>query len=144
MHLIRRVANAGLRLRLTVLALWTFALLGLLLAPIPESAIPVPGGFRGLDKVAHCCLFAVTELVCLYAGVFLQKTQTRILVATALTLIIGAGTELGQSLVSRDPSFLDFLADLVGLAVGLVSGIWLLRSHFPAQRLNGARTDPDE
>jgi VanZ family protein len=106
--------------RLVVLILWTLILLSVLLAPIPETAIPTLGGFKHWDKVAHFGLFAITGLAGVFGATFLSRFKTRMLSAIAFGLFLAVGTEFAQSLIpARNPSLYDLLADVVGLGISL-------------------------
>ena len=102
-----------------ILVLWTAFLLGVLLAPIGDNSIPGPLNFEYFDKVAHFCLFAVTGFLSVI-GLNSQKYfQFRLLFGLVFGLFVAISTEFGQSLVSRDTSFYDLLADIIGLCAGL-------------------------
>lgn len=40
-------------------------------------------------------------------------------------VLVGAGTEVGQSFTTRDPELRDFVFDLVGGVIGLLLGDWV-------------------
>ena len=105
---------------IVVLILWTLILLGLLLAPIRETAIPAPGGFKHFDKVAHFGLFFVTGLISVLGASFLSRFRARMLFGILFGLFLAVGTEFAQSLVPfRNMSFYDLLADIFGLGLAL-------------------------
>ena len=113
---------------LAVIIVWTLILLGLLLAPITESQIPTPGGFKHFDKVAHFGLFAITGLVSAFGARFLSRFRTRMLFGIAFGLFLAVCTELAQSLIPiRNMSLYDLLADVAGLSVGLLLYAFLHR-----------------
>lgn len=119
---------------LIVLILWTLILLGLLLAPIRETAIPTPGGFKHLDKVAHFGLFVVTGLISVFGARFLSQFRTRMLFGIVFGLFLAVCTEFGQSLIPvRNTSLYDLLADVVGLGVALALCALLHRRHLFAR-----------
>jgi len=95
-------------------------LLGLLLAPIGETQIPTPGGFKHFDKLAHFGLFGVTGLVSVFGARFFSRFRTRMLFGIAFGLFLAVCTEFAQSLIPvRNMSLYDLLADVVGLGVAL-------------------------
>ncbi len=129
-----RVSGARPAWRVTVLVVWLLVLLGLLLTPISEPSIPGQVTFPGMDKVAHFGLFAVAEAAFVFVAVFLRRPVVRLLAATAVAILLGAATELAQSLIPlRDTSLLDFAADLAGIAVGLAVCTLVLRVQVTAR-----------
>jgi VanZ family protein len=117
---IMQKASKEMKRNVIVLILWTAFLLVVLLAPLGGTAIPSPLRFEHFDKVAHFCLFAVTGFVGVYGANFRSQFKYRILFGVVFGLFLGVGTEFGQSLVSRDTSLYDLLADVIGLGAGLV------------------------
>jgi VanZ family protein len=84
----------------------------LLLSSIPPSGIP-SGGFTGLDKIAHILIYAVF-------GLCLARLRWPFLRAWLLGAALAALDEAYQHFVSgRTAEFGDWLADGVGLALGL-------------------------
>jgi VanZ like protein len=79
----------------------------------------VPSSPAGVDKVVHFSLFAVLAFTGRWAGVGQS-------VLAALLVLYAAGSELlqGTSLVNRDASIGDLVADSAGVVVGLV--VWRL------------------
>ena len=75
---------------------------------------------HALQKLAHPITFGATALLFL---TLLQNDAPRRLrsyvVAFALTVICGAGTEVAQAFVGRDPSLLDVLRDALGASTAL-------------------------
>ena len=103
-----------------VLVLWTLIVLGVLLAPIGEAEIPVPGKFKHWDKVYHFGLFAVTGFVGVFGAKFLSLFRSRMLFGIVFGLFLALCTEFAQSLIPcRNMSLYDLLADIVGLGVAL-------------------------
>ena len=88
----------------------------------------VPSSPPGVDKVVHFSLFAVLACTGRWAGVRQGPLA-------ALLVLYAAGSELlqGTSLVDRDASIGDLVADSAGIVVGLL--LWRLvaarrtRSH---------------
>ena len=114
--------------------LWIIVLLLLLLLPIGNLA-PDIGGFRHWDKVAHLGLFAVTCFMSVYGASFFSRFRNKIVFALVFSLALAVGTEYAQSLVSRDTSLYDLLADVIGIFIGLVLYFFLysrrdIRSRF--------------
>jgi VanZ family protein len=103
-----------------ILVLWTLVLLGVLLSPIEEAAIPALWEFEHWDKVYHFILFAITGFVSVFGARFLNLFRSRMLFAIVFGLFLAVSTELAQSLIPcRNMSFYDLLADVVGLGVVL-------------------------
>ena len=86
------------------------------LAVLFAPASDVPGAPPGVDKVVHVVLFAVLALTGRWAGL-------RATVLGALLLGYAVVSELIQGLgpLARSTSPADVLADLVGVAVGLLA-----------------------
>jgi VanZ family protein len=112
-------ASKEMKRNVIVLILWTAFLLGVLLAPVADTAIPGPLRFEHFDKVAHLCLFAVTGFVGVFGTNFQRQLKSRVLFGVVFGLFLAVSTEFGQSLVSRDTSLYDLLADVIGLGAGL-------------------------
>jgi len=111
-----------------VLILWTLILLGLLLAPIGETQIPTPGGFKHFDKVAHFGLFFVTGLISVFSAGFGSRFRTRMLFGIVFGLFLAICTEFAQSLIPlRNMSLYDLFADVAGLGVALALCAFLHR-----------------
>jgi VanZ family protein len=105
-------------------------LLGLLLAPINDTQIPRAWGFAHFDKVAHFGLFFITGLVSVFGVSFRNRFKYRLLFGTIFGLLLAVATEYGQSLLpSRDVSIYDFLADVIGLGVGLLLYVLLYTKY---------------
>ncbi len=103
-----------------VLVLWILFLLGVLLAPISEPAIPAPGGFKHFDKVAHFGLFMITGYIIVFGARFFSRFRYRMFFGIVFGLCLAVGTEFAQYLIpARNMSLYDLLADVLGLSVGL-------------------------
>lgn len=88
----------------------------------------------GFDKVAH--FFAFGGL--LWAlGILFRKRRRIALAASAIAL--GALTEIAQGFLGRDASWLDLLADMLGVGVALVAWSWW-RSFEPRAKRAQAST----
>jgi len=75
---------------------------------------------HALQKLAHPVTFGVIAL--LFLTLPRDETPRRFrsyLVAFALTVLCGAGTEVAQAFVARDPSVLDVLRDALGASTAL-------------------------
>lgn len=73
-----------------------------------------------LQKLAHPATFGAIAL--LFLTLFRHETPRRFgsyVVAFALTVLCGAGTEVAQAFVARDPSLLDVLRDALGASTAL-------------------------
>ena len=84
-----------------------------LFAPGPD----VPSAPPGVDKIVHASLFAVLALTGRWAGVGQS-------VLAGLLLVYAAASELLQGIpaLQRDPAVGDWLADAVGVLLGLL--VW--------------------
>ena len=85
--------------------------LGVLFAPASD----VPGAPPGVDKIVHATLFAALALSGRWAGI------GRTALAPALVLY-AAVSEVLQGMIGRDAAVGDWVADVVGLLLGLL--IW--------------------
>jgi VanZ family protein len=75
---------------------------------------------HSLQKLAHPVTFGIVAL--LFLTLLRPRTPRRFghyWVAFALTVLCGAGTEVAQAFVNRDPSLLDVLRDTIGAATAL-------------------------
>jgi VanZ family protein len=75
---------------------------------------------HALQKLAHPVTFGIVAL--LFLTLLRPRTPRRFgcyVVAFALTVLCGAGTEVAQAFVNRDPSLLDVLRDASGAATAL-------------------------
>jgi VanZ family protein len=73
-----------------------------------------------LQKLAHPVTFGAVAL--LFLTLLQRQTPRRFgfyVVAFALTVLCGAGTEVAQAFVNRDPSILDVLRDALGASTAL-------------------------
>ncbi|MCZ2821969.1 VanZ family protein [Modestobacter sp. VKM Ac-2977] len=99
------------------LARGTFAVVVLVsLAVLLTPASGVPSAPPGVDKVVHGLLFAVLAVSGRWAGVGRG-------VLAVLLVLYAAASELLQSLavLNRSTSLADLVADVVGVAVGLLA-----------------------
>jgi hypothetical protein len=80
----------------------------------------VPFAPAGVDKLVHASLFAALAVTGSWAGV------SRVVLAPVLVLY-GAGSEVLQGLIGRDAAVGDWLADVVGILVGLLAWQWFAR-----------------
>lgn len=77
--------------------------------------------FPGADKLVHFTIFALPAL----AGVLAGLRPLRVLLVLAVHAPV---SEVIQgTLINRDPSAFDALADLLGVAVGVTTGLLLTR-----------------
>jgi VanZ family protein len=82
----------------------------------------VPSAPPGVDKLVHASLFAALALTGRWAGI------ARVPLAPLLVLY-AAGSEVLQGLVGRDAAVGDWVADVVGLLLGLLAWQSLVRRH---------------
>ena len=100
----------------------------LILTGLPGSFLPKAKPALGLDKIAHIIMFAGFAFACLwgYRDSFpkLEKPRRRkMLFRTALiATTFGGLTEIMQETIcyQRTGSYYDFLADIIGTALGLL------------------------
>jgi hypothetical protein len=90
------------------------------LAVLFAPADDVPFAPPGVDKLVHASLFAALALTGRWAGV------SRVVLAAVLVLY-GAVSEVIQGMIGRDAAVGDWLADVVGLLLGLLAWQWLAR-----------------
>ena len=90
------------------------------LAVLFAPADDVPLAPAGVDKIVHASLFAVLALTGRWAGV------RRVVLAPVLVLY-AAVSEVLQGMIGRDAAVGDWVADVVGLLLGLLVWDWLGR-----------------
>ncbi|MCW2633797.1 MAG: VanZ family protein [Blastococcus sp.] len=74
----------------------------------------VPFAPAGVDKLVHASLFLALAVTGRWAGI------SRVVLAPAL-VFYAAGSEVVQGLIGRDAAVGDWIADVVGLLLGLVA-----------------------
>jgi len=92
--------------------------LAVLFAPPSEVPLAPPG----VDKLVHGLLFTVLALTGRWAGV------GRVVLTSGLVLY-AALSEVLQGLIGRDATVGDWVADVVGLLLGLLVSQWISRRH---------------
>jgi hypothetical protein len=90
------------------------------LAVLFAPASDVPHAPVGVDKLVHASLFAALALTGGWAGI------SRVVLVPVLVLY-GAASEVIQGLIGRDAAVGDWLADVVGVLLGLLAWLWLAR-----------------
>lgn len=90
------------------------------LAVLFAPARDVPYAPAGVDKLVHASLFAALALTGRWAG------AARVVLAPLLVLY-AAGSEVLQGLIGRDAAVGDWVADVVGLVLGLL--VWQLAAR---------------
>jgi hypothetical protein len=90
------------------------------LAVLFAPASDVPYSPPGVDKIVHASLFAALALTGRWAG------ASRVVLAPALVLY-GAASEVVQGWIGRDAALGDWLADAVGVLLGLLVWEWFAR-----------------
>jgi VanZ family protein len=91
-----------------------------------------------LQKLAHPVTFGAVAL--LFLTLLRRQTPRRFgsyVVAFALTVLCGAGTEAAQAFVDRGPSLLDVLRDALGASTALAGFATLARARMPARDSRG-------
>jgi VanZ family protein len=123
-------ANRGLRI-----AGILFCLLLVVFAKFHEPTRFV----HNLQKLAHPVTFGAVALLFL---TLLRPRTPRLsghyIAAFVLTVLCGAGTEIAQAFVDRDPSFLDVLRDALGATTALAAFATLTQPQ-KASRWSGRR-----
>jgi VanZ family protein len=109
--------------KVLVLVVWTTLIVVLMTIPTAGNALsqhPQYGIFRYWDKFAHVFLFGVTGIVSVYGARFFRRFGARLCFGLAFSLFLAIGTEFTQSFISyRSADFYDFMADLLGIFVGM-------------------------
>lgn len=96
----------------------------LLLSSIPPSGIPRVG-FPGLDKLVHLAIYTAL-------GLCLSRLRWRFHQAWLLGAALAATDEAYQHLISnRQAELADWIADGLGLALGLTLAAWLRARSSP-------------
>ncbi len=97
-------------------ALWAALILVLTSVPTPAD---VSGGIPHLDKVVHLLLYAGQGWLVTRA----LRTRRFLSLAAALLAItvFGAVDEWHQQFFSRDPSMVDWIADIIGASIGIAA-----------------------
>ena len=90
------------------------------LAVLFAPADDVPFAPAGVDKIVHASLFAALALTGRWAGI------SRVVLAPVLVLY-AAVSEVLQGMIGRDAAVGDWIADVVGLLLGLLVWEWLGR-----------------
>jgi VanZ family protein len=100
------------------LALWTLVIF--VGTHLPPESVSLPG--ENLDKILHVAAYAVWGGL---AGVALAPNPRTFMALLAAGLVLGGLDEGSQPLMGRDAEVLDLLADLFGVALGLlVTGLF--------------------
>jgi hypothetical protein len=90
------------------------------LAVLFAPADDVPFAPAGVDKLVHGALFAALALTGRWAGI--GRT-----VLVAVLVLYAAVSEVLQGMIGRDAAVGDWVADVVGLLLGLLAWQWLAR-----------------
>jgi hypothetical protein len=90
------------------------------LAVLFAPADDVPFAPAGVDKLVHASLFAALAVTGRWAGI------GRVVLVPALVLY-GAASEVIQGAIGRDAAVGDWLADVVGILLGVLVWQWLGR-----------------
>ena len=121
--LVQRVTAAPATARLSRPVRWAPPLAWASLILIATS-IPIPGSFAsaspsGADKVVHGALYAVLAwLSCRAASVWSPRAALAIIVATALFATVDEWHQ--RFIPGRTPAVADWIADLLGVGVGVL------------------------
>lgn len=103
--------------------LWPFALISTIIFASSNQVASVPGGFTGIDKVAHMLLFGLLATHFLRYRRRLEDRLSRrqALIAISVTFLFGVCDELQQS---RNPfrtfEYWDMAADLGGATLAVL------------------------
>jgi hypothetical protein len=112
---VRRALQAHSRVSRGAFAVAVLVSLVVLFAPADD----VPFAPPGVDKLVHASLFAALALTGRWAG--LGRT-----VLVPVLVLYAAGSEVLQGIIGRDAAVGDWVADVVGVLLGLL--IWQLAS----------------
>ena len=121
--------TASKRHTLALLATTTLAVVIAYLTLTPQQPETIDGVLS--DKAYHVMAFAAL----IFPGALLYLGSLVWLIPA--TLIFGAVIELVQPLVGRSAEVADFVADIVGVACGLVFGLTMRRWRFQLRRAQG-------
>ena len=117
-----------MKLRLTILAIWTAILLAVLFAPVSQIRFVSVWPFAREDKIVHIILFFITVILIIFCTKSFWTFRTRIITGIISGVILGAATELIQGLIPvRSMSIFDFFADVGGLSLGIFLYLMLYR-----------------
>ena len=111
--------------------IWSIVVLILCDMPLDTEGIPA---FEGMDKLVHTGFFFVLTVLLFYGKIRQQRSYyfriTTIFKIFLLTAALGAGIELLQLEVFtyRSADWWDLFCDLVGVAMGIFSYIFLHRN----------------
>ena len=127
------------RLYLALTIGWVALLITLTSIPDPDFG----HGFRGADKVAHCCFYGVAGLLCALwrreSGVGAMGAAA---FAIAFVVLLGAADEIHQHWIpGRSMEFLDWVADVAGGVAGILSSMAAV-SRFPYLLTHGNPSSP--
>lgn len=95
-----------------------WAALILILTSIPSPPGP-PGGIPHLDKVVHFIMYA--GLGWLVARAMTARNPRSLALALLAIVVFAALDEWHQQFVMRDPNMIDWIADVLGAATGLLA-----------------------
>jgi len=120
-----------------ILAAYTGAIFYASVYPVGEGPSIVT--FPGIDKIVHAGEFALFALICYRTIGYYTGREMRRLGLIATSVFVGGLTELVQLLFPyRTASFLDWFADLAGVAIGLA--LIIVIEKWKAKK---ERTNPD-
>ena len=107
-----------------VFALVVLVSLAVLFAPSSD----VPSAAPGVDKVVHLSLFLALALSARWAGVGRQVAAVSLLAYAAVSEVLQ-----GTDLIGRDAEVLDWVADAVGVLLGLL--LWQVSRRSAGSRV---------
>lgn len=110
-------------------------LIAILYLSLASDPVPYEGGFfnfKGADKIVHCLMYlGLTGVFCFdfYRKGNIKKESGYIIAAFAVAIILGGCIEILQEemQMGRSGSFYDFIADVAGAVIGIISGMWIIR-----------------
>jgi VanZ family protein len=130
---VRRTLSAALLSPWGWLAAWAAAAAVTAIVYLAPQTAP-PGDYHA-DKIVHLLVFFMLGVPLRHAG--LRPVGVAILVVVNVSLAVGL--ELAQSFVpGRQFGMLDIAANLMGLGLGVMTGMWLEASLAPSRRPRGA------
>lgn len=102
-----------------VIAIWLTVSLAACIAILTLMPLSTPQAIPGTDKIHHIIAFIALTLPC---AAFYPKALFKVVVAA---VVYGALIEVLQPYIGRSGELTDFLADLVGIGIGVSLGFLL-------------------
>ena len=100
----------------------TFTAIVLILTHIPQQLMPSQLSESGLDKLQHVVAYGAITFLFIFSLKSSLSMLSSLLVFFAL-LVIGMVDEVTQHLVNRQASFVDLVADVIGMVTVLLFSV---------------------